>query len=156
MTALPAGVAIRRALPGDAEAVAALVDELRSHLGDPVGNLTAERIAEDAFGDEPEFELLVGEREGRIVAYALFFKSYEPAFAARGLYLADLCVAASERGRGIGRAMVETVAAVAAERGRTFVWWLCQPGNESALAFYRKLAPDITMPSVVHVRVIGT
>ena len=52
--------------------------------------------------------------------------------------------------------VAEAVAAVAADSGRTFVWWLCQPGNETALAFYRKLAPEITMPSVVHVRVIGT
>lgn len=156
MTETPTGVAIRRALAGDAEAIAGLADELRRHLGDPVGNLTAARIVEDGFGDEPEFEILVAARDERVVGYALYFDAYEPAYAARGFYLADLCVAAHERGQGIGRAMVETVGEVAQERGRTFVWWLCNPNNASALAFYRRLEPDIVMPSMVHVRVLGS
>lgn len=155
MSASPAGVSIRRALAGDADAIAALADELRRHLGDPLGNLTAERIVEDGFGDEPEFEILVAVRDGTVIGYALFFPAYEPAFSARGFYLADLCVTAAERTRGVGRALVEGVAAQARERGRTFVWWLCNPNNSSALAFYRKLEPDIVMPTLVHVSVLG-
>lgn len=154
MTALAAGVSIRAAVPGDAGRIAVIADELRHYLGDPLGNLTAERILEDGFGDTPEFEVLVAERDGNVVAYALFLHAYEPAYAARGFYLADLCVTASERGCGIGRGLLEAVSRVAGERGRTFVWWLCNPKNQHALDFYRKLAPDIIMPSVVHVRVL--
>lgn len=155
MTTLATGVSIRAAVARDAGRIAALADELRRHLDDPLGNLTADRIVEDGFGEAPEFEVLVAERDGTVVAYALFLPAYEPAYAARGFYLADLCVTAGERGRGIGRALVEAVSRVASERGRTFVWWLCNPKNQTALDFYRKLAPDITMPTVVHVRVMG-
>lgn len=156
MTNVPADVSIRSALPGDSDAIAVLADELRRHLGDPVGNLTAEQVVEDGFGDAPEFRILVAERGSRIVAYALCLDTYEPAYAARGLYLADLCVAESERRRGIGRAMLEAVAEMAGQRGRTFVWWLCNPKNQSALEFYCKLAPDIVVPSMVHVRVLAS
>lgn len=155
MTALATGVSIRAAVPGDAARIASLADELRQHLGDPLGNLTADRVLEDGFGDTPEFEVLVAERDGNVIAYALFLHAYEPAYAARGFYLADLCVTASERGHGIGRGLLEAVSGVARDRGRTFVWWLCNPKNQSALDFYRKLEPDITMPTVVHVRVIA-
>ncbi len=67
----------------------------------------------DGFGPDAAFACRVGEADGQIAGYALVLPWYEPAAAARGLYLADLFVTSEARGRGLGRALVEAAAAEA-------------------------------------------
>jgi predicted N-acetyltransferase YhbS len=148
-------VRIRAATADDAEAVAALSDELRAHVGDATGHLSAAAVRRDAFGARPEFTILVAEADGVVVGYALYFPAYEPAFAARGLYLADLCVTAAARRRGVGRALLDAVAEAAAADSRTFVQWLVNPANASALTFYKALVPDAVVPTIAHVRILS-
>lgn len=148
-------VTVRRGTPRDAAAVSKICDELRAHVGDPTGNLSVEAILRDGFGDRPEFELMVAERDGQVIGYALFHESYEPAFAARGLYMADLAVTAAARGSGAGRALVDGVSAEARQRDRAFVSWLSNPANATALAFYRHIGVDAVVPCVAHVRVFS-
>jgi GNAT superfamily N-acetyltransferase len=135
-------------------AIAAMADQLRAALGDPRGHLTSEVIIRDGFGEEPEFELVVAERSSGLIGYALYLDVYEPAYAARGIYLADLFVCDQARGRGTGRRLIDAVAAAARERDRTFVWWVAQPSNAAALSFYRKLAPALVQTVVTHVLIL--
>jgi GNAT superfamily N-acetyltransferase len=148
------GILVRAARIDDAEAIARLADGLRAHLADPLGALSAEVIRRDGFGEAHEFDLFIAERDGAPVGYALYFETYEPAYAARGLYLADLFVAADARGLGAGKALIDAVMAEAARRGRNHVWWLAQPKNETALGFYRALGLDAIVPTVTHVRIL--
>jgi ribosomal protein S18 acetylase RimI-like enzyme len=147
-------IIVRRGRREDAAAIASMADELRTVLGDPQGHLTRDAIVRDGFGADPEFELVVAELNDRLAGYALYLDIYEPAYAARGIYLADLFVRDGTRGRGIGKRMIEAVAAAAQERGRTFVWWVAQPSNTAALSFYRKLAPDLIQAVVTHVMIL--
>jgi len=149
-----ASIIIRHGRREDAMAIAAMADGLRAVLGDPRGHLTAEVIIRDGFGEEPEFEIVVAERNCGLIGYALYLDVYEPAYAARGIYLADLFVSDEARGRGIGRRLINAVAAAARERDRTFVWWVAQPSNAAALSFYRKLAPDLVHTVVTHVLIL--
>jgi len=91
-----------------------------------------------------------------VLGYALFQQAYEPAYAAKGLYLTDLSVTASARGSGIGRALVDELGRIALQRGRRYVWWLANPKNDSALAFYRHIGVDLTAQSVSHVRILAS
>ena len=68
-------------------------------------------VLRDGFGDNPEFEVILAEGGNGAVGYALYFDSYEPTYAARGLYLADLYVDQAFRRQGIGRALLAAVAA---------------------------------------------
>jgi ribosomal protein S18 acetylase RimI-like enzyme len=149
-----AGVIIRRGRREDAMAIAALADGLRAVLGDPRGHLTAEVIIRDGFGEKPEFEFVVAERNCGLIGYALYLDVYEPAYAAPGIYLADLFVSDEARGRGTGRRLIDAVAAAARERDRTFVWWVAHPSNTSALSFYRKLDPGLIQSVVTHVLIL--
>ena len=146
---------VRPARPTDAPAIAAIADELRARVGDPLGHLTVDAILRDGFGDRPEFEILVAEREATVIGHALFMQGYEPAYAAKGLYLADLSVTAAARGSGAGRALVDALCDLAKARDRVFVWWLTSPNNEQALAFYRHIGVDRTVASISHVRIFG-
>lgn len=148
------GPVIRDARPDDADAVARLAQELRANLGDPQQHLTPDAIRRDAFGSARACSILVAELNGTIVGHVIYTDIYEPAYAARGLYIADLIVTASARSRGIGRALVEAVTNVARDRQRKFVWWHVQTDNAAALAFYKALDLDVIEPFIVHVRLI--
>jgi GNAT superfamily N-acetyltransferase len=129
-------VAIRPAAIEDAPALALMIAALRSHQKDPIGHLNEATIRRDGFGEEREFDILIAERERRPIGYALFTESYEPAYAARGLYLADLYIRPEARRSGAGRALVQAVAAEAHRRERSFLWWTSLAANAEAHAFY--------------------
>ena len=140
---------IRAAIIDDAEAIAQLAAELAHHQGEPVCRLDIDAVRRDGFGPDPAFACLLGELDGRAVGYALVMPWYEPAPAARGLYIGDLFVRPEARGHGLGRALIEAVAADAKRRGLSYVGWLSKPWNEAAHAFYRKLGA-VHEPVVAH------
>jgi GNAT superfamily N-acetyltransferase len=55
-------------------------------------------------------------------------------------YLEDLFVAPQARNRGIARALIEAVYALADERGAERVYWLTHESNTTARALYDKVA----------------
>jgi GNAT superfamily N-acetyltransferase len=55
-------------------------------------------------------------------------------------YLEDLFVDASERGKGIGRALIEAVYARADARGCSRTYWMTQETNAAARALYDAVA----------------
>lgn len=148
-SATPA-IDVRPARPDDAAGIARLADGLRAALGDPTGNFTPEAIRRDGFGPDPEFQIMVADRSGELVGYALYTTAYEPAYAAKGVYMTDLFVAEAARKQGVGRRLIQAVAADAKARGRVFVWWVAQAKNAPALAFYRKLDLIAAAPVVSH------
>lgn len=149
-------ITARQAQRADVRAIARLSRELRPAIGEPRGLFTEEVILRDGFGAKPEFEVIVAEREdGEIFGYALHYDAYEPGYAARGLYLADLVVAKAARRNGVGRLLINAVKAAALARGRSYVWWINPRGNKEAESFYRKLAPEIRQEAVLHVLLVG-
>ena len=130
--------AIRRAMKGDAREIVTMVKSLLTYLGDGIEHFDEARFLEDAFGHEPQFDVLVASTpSNQLVGYALFHDTYEPSYAARGVYLVDLFVKKKARGTGLGKKMVGAVARAAKSRGRTFVW-LVTP-NEEAKVFYDRV-----------------
>jgi GNAT superfamily N-acetyltransferase len=55
-------------------------------------------------------------------------------------YLQDLFVDPDVRGRGVARALIETVANASRERGAEKLYWLTQTHNAAARALYDKVA----------------
>jgi GNAT superfamily N-acetyltransferase len=55
-------------------------------------------------------------------------------------YLQDLFVAGDQRGRGIGRRLIEHVYAVAQEAGAARVYWLTHETNTTAMQLYDRIA----------------
>ncbi|WP_224815235.1 GNAT family N-acetyltransferase [Hasllibacter sp. MH4015] len=55
-------------------------------------------------------------------------------------YLQDLFTIPAARGKGVARALIETVYADADAAGRPSVYWLTQTGNTTARALYDRIA----------------
>lgn len=146
---------IRAATPADVGAMHALMYELAefeklTHLftGTPEG------LDDALFGARPAAEALVAEDAGRIVGYALFFHNYSTFLGKRGLYLEDLYVQPSQRGTGLGTAMLRTLAAIAVERQCARFEWTVLDWNEPAIRFYEKMGATV-LPDWRVVRVTG-
>ncbi|MEQ9447687.1 MAG: GNAT family N-acetyltransferase, partial [Rhodospirillaceae bacterium] len=140
---------VRKAVRRDAPAIAKLGRELNRHQKEPTRYFTLTAILKDGFGRVPQFQCLIAELNGKSVGYALMVPAYETGWAARGLYINDLHVTASARGKGVGRALVAACAAFAKQQKKTFRWWASKSWNKQAQAFYKGLGA-IHEPVVAH------
>lgn len=68
-------------------------------------------------------------------------------------YLQDLFTTPAARGKGVARALIETVYADADTAGRPAVYWLTQTGNAPARVLYDKIANATDL--MVYKRVMG-
>ena len=100
---------------------------------------TAEQLERHLFGERSYAETLIGELDGEPVGYALFFHSFSTFEGAPGVYLEDLFVTVAKRGHGVGKALLQEVAAIAARRGCARLEWAVLDWNEPAINFYRSL-----------------
>ncbi len=135
---------IRPATPQDAAAIVGLIRELAdfeqlTHLVE----VTPDRLAEHLFGRQPYAECLVVDDGSQLIAFALFFHNFSTFLGRPGLYLEDLYVQPSHRGRGIGRALLVRLAALASERGCGRFEWSVLDWNANAIAFYEKVGATV-------------
>lgn len=98
-----------------------------------------ELLRETLFGERKTAEVVFGYYHNEPVAFALFFHNYSTFLARPGIYLEDLYVEETLRGKGFGKAMLAYLAQLAIERkcGR-LEWWVLD-WNESAIRFYKNL-----------------
>jgi len=110
-------IAVRMAEPADAATILALIRELAEfeELLHEVRATEAD-IRRDGFGAQPRFECLVADLQNESVGFALFFHNYSTFEGRAGLYLEDIYVRPSARGRGAGRALLRALARTALER----------------------------------------
>lgn len=100
---------------------------------------TEEKLLESLFESRLAGEVVFGMADERPVAMALFFHNYSTFLAQPGLYLEDLFVRETERGKGYGQAMLIYLAKIACERGCGRFEWSVLDWNTPAIGFYEKL-----------------
>jgi GNAT superfamily N-acetyltransferase len=137
---------IRPATPADVPAIAGLIRALAAYekLSDYV-DLTERALHKHLFGPRPFAEVLLAEAAeaaGTPVGFALFFPNYSTFRSQPGLFLEDLFVLESHRGKGHGRALLTALARLAVERGAGRLEWVVLDWNEPAIGFYKKLGAD--------------
>ena len=133
------GLLIRPAAAADAATIARLANELSLHEGFGADVFSEAQVLEDGFGENPAYFVVLAERAGETLGYALYQPFYNTDLAIRGLWLSDLFVLEAARGRGIGRRLVAAVARRAVETGAGCVWWGVRSANQEARAFYATL-----------------
>lgn len=101
--------------------------------------MTPERLEKTLFGTRPFAETLIAEEDGEPVGFALFFHNYSTFLARPGVYLEDLFVRESQRGKGVGKALLVKLAAIAVERECGRLEWAVLDWNKDAIGFYERL-----------------
>lgn len=131
---------IRRARPGEAGLVLRFIRELAEYER-LLHEVRASEAELDAalFCDSPRVFCDLAFLDGEPVGFALYFYNFSTFLGRHGIWLEDLYVRESLRGRGIGKALLAGLArrCVAEGLGR-LEWWVLD-WNAPAIAAYRAL-----------------
>jgi GNAT superfamily N-acetyltransferase len=129
---------IRTATADDAPQILAFIRALAEYERAPEGAVTAteEGLRRDGFGPLPFFECLLADYDGQPAGFALFFFNYSTWRGQAGVYLEDLFVLPELRGKGIGKALLQRVAAESVARGCGRLQWQVLDWNTPAIDFY--------------------
>lgn len=131
---------IRDARPGDENLVLTLIRELAVYekmIDEVVA--TGPDIGRALFSDSPSAYCLIAEWDGDVCGFALYFHNFSTFMGRSGLYLEDLYVRDSHRGKGIGKALLARLAAIAVEKGCPRFEWSVLDWNAPSIAFYESL-----------------
>ena len=133
-------VSIRRARAGEEAIILALLTELADYekLLDKF-HITAEVIRRDYLSAQPllNCDLLIA--DGAPAGIATWYWIYASFAAKRAIYLEDLFVRPSQRGKGYGKALLAHLAKTAVEAGAARVDWSVLDWNKPSIDFYESI-----------------
>ena len=130
---------IRAATEDDVPLVFDLICELATYekLRDEV--VGTPEVLRDSLFARRDAEALIVEADGEAVGYAIFYTTFSTFECRSGIWLEDVYVRPEHRRGGVGRRILEHLAALALERGHVRLEWCALEWNEPALNFYAKL-----------------
>lgn len=131
---------IRPAAPSDVPVLLQLVQELAEHEREPDAvEATEDDLRRALFEDGTASCHVALDQDGEVVGFALWYVTFSTWKGLPGLWLEDLFVRPSARGRGLGKALLQELAGVCVARGYPrFEWWVLD-WNAPAIGFYRSL-----------------
>ena len=142
---------IRSATPDDIPEILVFIRELADYEREPAAAVaTPSDLLRDGFGPVPRFHCLIAEvpstdnlqpatRNCLPAGFALYFYNYSTWRGHAGIYLEDLFVRPPFRGKGIGKALLASVAAIAVAEGCPRLEWAVLNWNTPAIDFYNSL-----------------
>jgi GNAT superfamily N-acetyltransferase len=135
---------VRAATASDAPLLAAMIRELAEfeHYLDQV-DITPEDLLRDGFRGNPCFHALIAEWDGHTAGYAFYFFTYSTWAGRPSLFVEDLFVRPDFRRKGIGKALLQRMAATAREQNCYAMRWEVLNWNTPAIDFYRSLGVEL-------------
>ena len=131
---------VRPATAADVPTILRFVRELAEFEREPDAVEATEDMLRHALsGPHPAAEAVIAEAAGIPAGFALFFHNFSTWTGRRGLYLEDLYVTPQARGRGVGKALLRHLAALAIDRGCARFEWAVLDWNADAIAVYRAI-----------------
>jgi GNAT superfamily N-acetyltransferase len=132
--------AVRPAAETDVPALIGLIKELAAYEREPDAvKITEEQLTALLFDPDPRVYALVAEDQQRVVGMAIYFLNFSTWEGKLGIYLEDLYVSPESRGSGLGKALLQSLAAIAVARDYGRFEWAVLDWNQPALDFYRSL-----------------
>ena len=134
---------LRLAVKADCPRLLELVIELAIFEKEPDAvTVTLQEFEAAGFGTNPVWKAYVVENDGIIVGFALYYIRYSTWKGMR-LYLEDLVITESQRGKGLGKLLFERLIQETRDLGFSGMVWQVLDWNEPAISFYRKYEANI-------------
>lgn len=152
-------ITIRRAVKEDCPRLLELIKELAVYERAPDDvTVTLEHFTESGFGEKPVWWTFVAESpspegvpeqsegkehssRGEVLGFALYYVRYST-WKGQAMYLEDILVTESARGKGIGKLLFDRLIEEAKERKFNRIIWQVLEWNEPAINFYKKYNAD--------------
>ncbi|MDX3909199.1 MAG: GNAT family N-acetyltransferase [Sphingobium sp.] len=133
-------VTIRHAVPHDIDLIHGFILALAEYekLSHAV-RADRDVLSRHLFGSRPMAEVLIAERNGAGIGFALFFHNFSTFEGRPGIYLEDLFVVPEARGSGAGKALLAELARLTIERDCARLEWSVLDWNTPSIEFYRAL-----------------
>ena len=132
-------ITVRFATAEDCGLLLRLIRELATFERAPDAVVATEAdLRRHGFGPEPQFEAILAFLDGEPAGVALFHARFSTWVGRPCMYLEDLYVCETARGRGVGRRLMARLAAIAVERGWGRIDFQVLDWNP-ARCFYEKL-----------------
>lgn len=136
-------VHLRVARKEDCPRLLELIQELADYEKAPLEvSVTLQEFEDAGFGQRPVWKAFVTEVDGVIAGFALYYIRYSTWKGCR-LYLEDLIVTESMRGKGLGKLLFNRLIQEAQELGFNGMTWQVLDWNEPAINFYHKYEANI-------------
>ena len=133
-------VLIRPAVAGEAGLVLSFIRKLAAYEGRLEEVVASEaEINEALFGAHPRTSCDIAEWDGQVVGFALWFYNFSTFWGRNGIYLEDLYVRPSHRGKGLGKALLVYLARECVDNGWSRLEWAVLDWNAPSIAFYKSL-----------------
>lgn len=133
-------VVLRAATPADVPTILRFVRELAEYEREPDAvKATEADLQRVLFGARPYAEAIIAEEGANPLGFAIFFHNFSTWEGKLGVYLEDLYVTPDARGKGVGKALLARLAAIAVERDCARLEWAVLDWNAPAIGFYRSL-----------------
>ncbi len=134
---------IRPANAADVPQILTFIRALAAYEREPNAVTATEAdLLHHGFGVNPFYFCLIAEHDGQPAGFALYFFNYSTWKGRPGLYLEDIFVQPEFRGLGIGKALLQKVAAIAVERDCPRLQWEVLDWNTPAIEFYRTMGAE--------------
>jgi GNAT superfamily N-acetyltransferase len=141
---------LRPATPADVPQILTFIRALATYEREPDAvHATEADLLRDGFGENPRFHCLIAEiaeaSTTTPAGFALYFHNYSTWRGHAGIHVEDLFVQPEHRGKGIGKALLTRVAAIAHAEGCSRLQWDVLEWNTPAIGFYEQLGAKMLM-----------
>lgn len=131
-------IEIRQGTKADIPFALNLVKELAVYEKAPNEvEVTIEEMTDWGFGSDKQFDFFVALENNVIVGLALYYYKYST-WKGKCLFLEDIIVTESQRGKGLGKLLFDKVVQVAKEQKVRRMEWQVLDWNTPAIEFYKK------------------
>ena len=131
---------IRKATKSDVSYIFELIKELADYENLLEEVVASEELLEETlFGINSQAEVNLAFDKKDIVGFALYYQTFSTFLGCPGIYLEDIFVKESFRGKGFGLALLSSVARRAKEIGGGRLEWSVLNWNKQAINFYTKV-----------------
>lgn len=133
---------IRRAESKDCKRLLELIQELADFEKAPNEvTVSLEHFQSSGFGKNPVWWAFVAEENNTILGFALYYIRYST-WKGQRMYLEDIIVTQTARGKGIGTLLINRLIEEAKEKKFKGIVWQVLDWNQPAINFYKKFGAE--------------